>query len=225
VHFALSKRYRQEERFVQSASTRRPRLVLDVGFAPMPDGAEEGYNLGLGSWKAIAIPWIYWNFSLGLTPSMTPSIRSDTLDDALDAVSSNEIVEIETNQDNDGSKEERSLAGAIPMSSELIDLTLPAHDPSFPKPRGLLPVPKEIEEAVAREDERVLREHGIVVAPEARQRMLNDLTLQYYYESAYVASRHTPRGVEVLAVGWDEASKFTRDHPPETRKDIRIGTV
>ena len=38
------------------------------------------------------------------------------------------------------------------MSSELIDLTLPAHDPSFPKPRGLLPVPEEIEEAVAREE-------------------------------------------------------------------------
>jgi len=40
-------------------------------------------------------------------------------------VSSNEIVEIEPNQDNGESKEERSLAGAIPMSSELIDLTLP----------------------------------------------------------------------------------------------------
>jgi hypothetical protein len=60
------------------------------------------------------------------------------------------IVEIAPNQDIDESKEERPPAGAIPMSSELIDLTLPAHDPSFPKPRGLLTVPKEIEEAVAR---------------------------------------------------------------------------
>ena len=80
------------------------------------------------------------------------------------------------------------------MSSELIDLTLPAHDPSFPKPRGLLPVPQEIEEAVAREEARIAREHGFVIAPEARQRMLDDLTLQYYYEGAYVASRHTPLG-------------------------------
>jgi hypothetical protein len=111
------------------------------------------------------------------------------------------------------------------MSSELIDLTLPAHDPSFPKPRGLLPVPKEIEEAVTHEDERLLRDHGIVVAPEGRQRMLIDLTLQYYYESAYVASRHTPLGVEILAVGRDEARKFIQDHPPETRKDVRIGIV
>jgi len=141
------------------------------------------------------------------------------------AVASNEIVEIEPNQDNDGSKEERVPAGAIPMSSELIDLTLPAHDPSFPKPRGLLPVPQEIEEAVAREEARVLREQSIMIAPEARQRMLNDLTLQYYYESAYVASRHTPLGVEILAVGWEEAHQYRENHPPETRQDVRIGTV
>ena len=78
------------------------------------------------------------------------------------------------------------------MSSELIDLTLPAHDPSFPKPRGLLPVPPGIEEAVAREDARVVREHGFVVAPEARQRMLDDFTLQYYYEGAYSTAHQRP---------------------------------
>ena len=111
------------------------------------------------------------------------------------------------------------------MSSEIIDLTLPAHDPSFPKPRGLLPVPQEIEEAVAREEARIAREHGVGIAPEARRRMLDDLTLQYYYEGAYVASRRTPQGVEVLAVGWDEASQYLEDHPPETRQDVRIGTV
>ena len=86
-------------------------------------------------------------------------------------------------------------------------------------------MPREIEEAVAHEDERLLRDHGIVDAPEARQRMLNDLTLQYYYESDYVASRHTPLGVEILAVGRDEARKFIQDHPSETRKDVRIGIV
>lgn len=37
------------------------------------------------------------------------------------------------------------------MSSEMIDLTLPAHDPTIPKPRGLLPVPPEIEEGIAAE--------------------------------------------------------------------------
>ena len=38
------------------------------------------------------------------------------------------------------------------MSSEIIELTLPAHDPAAPKPLGLLPVPPEVEEAVAEEE-------------------------------------------------------------------------
>jgi hypothetical protein len=87
------------------------------------------------------------------------------------------------------------------MSSELIDLTLPAYDPSFPKPRGLLPVPPEVQEAVDREEARIAREHGITIVPEARKRMMDDLTLQYYYDGAYVASQRTTQGVEVLAVG------------------------
>jgi hypothetical protein len=111
------------------------------------------------------------------------------------------------------------------MSSEIIDLTLPAHDPSFPKPRGLLAVPQEIEETVAREEARIARENGIVIAPEARRRMLDDLTIQYYYEGEYVASRRTPHGIEILAVGWDEANQYREKHPPETRQDVRIGIV
>ena len=35
------------------------------------------------------------------------------------------------------------------MAQHFIDLTLPAHDPNFPKPRGLLPVPPEVAEDVA----------------------------------------------------------------------------
>ena len=111
------------------------------------------------------------------------------------------------------------------MPSELIDLTLPAHDPTVPKPRGLLPVPQEIEETVAREEGRSLRESGIVITPEARRRMLDDLTLQYYYEGAFVASRRTPQGIEILAVGRDEANEYRENNPPETRQDVRIGTV
>jgi hypothetical protein len=56
------------------------------------------------------------------------------------------------------------------MSGELFDLTLPPRDPNFPKPRGLLPVPQEIEEPVPREEARITREHGLVIALEARQR-------------------------------------------------------
>ena len=79
--------------------------------------------------------------------------------------------------------------------------------------------------AVAREEARITREHGFVIAPEARQRMLNDLTLQSCYERACVASRHTPLGVEILAVGPDEASQYRENHPPESRQDVRIVIV
>ncbi|HZW34834.1 MAG TPA: hypothetical protein VFF52_29195 [Isosphaeraceae bacterium] len=111
------------------------------------------------------------------------------------------------------------------MAGEFIDLTLPARDPKFPKPRGLLPVPPELEKAVASEEARLIQRHGTGMAPEARQKMLDDFTLQYYYEGAYVVSRRVPGGVEVLAVGWEAASQYRKDHPPETRQDVRIGMV
>jgi hypothetical protein len=111
------------------------------------------------------------------------------------------------------------------MSTDFFDSTIPAHDPSFPKPRGLLPVPREIQENVACHEARIAREHGIVITPEARKRMLDNCTLHYYYHDAYVASRPTPQGIEILAVGWDEANKYREDHPPETRRDVRIGIV
>ncbi len=111
------------------------------------------------------------------------------------------------------------------MCSHFIDLTLPAHDPNFPKPRGLLAVPPEVAEWVAKFEARFAREHGAPMAPEARQRILDDWTLNYYYDNAYIAYRRTPKGVEVLAVGSEEVYKYLADHPLETRRDVRIGVV
>jgi hypothetical protein len=111
------------------------------------------------------------------------------------------------------------------MPNHFIDLSLPAHDPSFPKPRGLLQVPPEVAEQVADFEARFTREHGAAMTPEARQRILQDWTLNYYYDDAYIAYRRTSQGVEVLAVGWDEAHKFREDHPPEARQDVIIGVV
>jgi hypothetical protein len=111
------------------------------------------------------------------------------------------------------------------MTGHFIDLTLPAHDPNFPKPRGLLAVPPKVAEWVASEEARILREHGIQMAPEARQRMLDDWTLNYYYDDAYIAYRRTPQGVEILAVGREEVDKYRDDHPLETRRDVRFGVV
>jgi hypothetical protein len=111
------------------------------------------------------------------------------------------------------------------MASELIDWTLPAHDPNFPKPRGLLAVPPQVAEQVAEFEARFVRVHGVSIAPEARQRMLDDWTLRYYYDGTYVAYRRTNQGVEVLAVGWEEARKYLGPRSSELNPDVRVGTV
>ena len=105
------------------------------------------------------------------------------------------------------------------MASEFTDLTLPAHDPNFPKPRGLLPVPPEVEEDVAREQARLQPDF----TEEYGKRVRDDMTLRYYYEGSYVASRRTPQGVEVLAVGWDEVRKFLTETPPEQQQGVQEG--
>lgn len=79
------------------------------------------------------------------------------------------------------------------MVQHFIDLTLPAHDPNFPKPRGLLPVPPEVAEDVARLEARLLRELGGPITPEAKRRSLDYGTLNWYYDNAYIAYRRAPR--------------------------------
>jgi hypothetical protein len=94
---------------------------------------------------------------------------------------------------------------------------------SRPKPRGLLPVPPEVEAIIAKEEARLLNEKGIVPTPEARQRMVDSFTLQYYYEGFYVAYRPTPQGPEVLAVGPDEIGQLLGGMDPEERLKIKVG--
>jgi hypothetical protein len=108
------------------------------------------------------------------------------------------------------------------MSSDLIDRTAPAYDPRTPKPRGLLPVPPEVETVVAREEARIAQQHGIRLTPEARKRLTDDFTLQYYFEGTDVACRETPQGVEILAVGWDEIGDYLKTIPPERRQDVKV---
>ena len=94
---------------------------------------------------------------------------------------------------------------------------------SRPKPRGLLPVPAEVEAIIAKEEARLLSEKGIVPTPEARHRMVDSFTLQYYYEGFYVAYRPTPQGPEVLAVGPDEIGQLLGGMDPEERLKIKVG--
>jgi hypothetical protein len=111
------------------------------------------------------------------------------------------------------------------MVSDFIDLNRPRWDPSREPPRGLLPVPPEVYEMLAREEAQLARDRNIVMTPEARQRQLNHSTLDYYYLGQVVAHRMTPQGVEVLAVGDDEIGELLKGKSQEELLTIRIGCV
>lgn len=111
------------------------------------------------------------------------------------------------------------------MASDLIDMTLPAHDPNFPKPRGLLPVPPEVAESVARREAYLLREKGIQITPEARQHSLDHATMNWYFDNSEVVYRRTPEGIEILAAGSEEVSRYIRENPPGTRQGVVFGVA
>ena len=105
------------------------------------------------------------------------------------------------------------------MYGELYDLTQPAHDPSIPKPRGLLPVPAWVEEAIA-QDRAGMEQY---YTDEYAQKCRNNMTLHWWYEGHHIAWRETPAGVEVLAVGAEEVSKLLRESSHEEQNRIRSG--
>ena len=92
-----------------------------------------------------------------------------------------------------------------------------------PKPHGLIPIPPEVETVVAREEARLLKEHGIIPTVEARQRLVDSLTLQYYFDGIDIAYRRTPRGIEVVAVGLEEVGELIRTTPQEHREGVVFG--
>jgi hypothetical protein len=85
-----------------------------------------------------------------------------------------------------------------------------------PRLHGLLPVPPEVAEIVARETAR------LPMTKEARQRLENDLTLQYHCGDEWVICRETTQGIEVLAAGWDEVRRFLRKTPLSEGTDLRM---
>jgi hypothetical protein len=92
-----------------------------------------------------------------------------------------------------------------------------------PMPHGLIPIPPEVEALVAREEARLSKEHGIIPTPEARQRLVDSLTLQYYFDGIDIAYRRTPQGVEVVAVGLEEVGELIRTTPQEQREGVVFG--
>lgn len=75
-------------------------------------------------------------------------------------------------------------------------------------PRGFVPWPQVVVDFVEREEART----GFGRFAEAfRLDMLTHNTLAYYYEDYDVAYRPAEGGIEVLGVGWEEASKYLHD--------------
>jgi hypothetical protein len=132
-----------------------------------------------------------------------------------------------------GPQQERSQEGKrpeeiVPQSIDLggFDLVQALNAPlvaARPKPKGLLPVPPEVEAVLAQEDARLLKEHGIVSTAEDRERQQDSLTLQYYFEGYDVAHRRTSQGVEVLAIGLEEIRELVRGMSQEELLNISIG--
>jgi len=104
------------------------------------------------------------------------------------------------------------------MFDRIIDEMNPRYSGQLPKPRGLLPVPPEIAEEIARDQ----AAHQPYYTDEYAKMTCDDWTLRYYYEGEMVASRSTPEGVEVLAAGPEEVGRFLQETPPENRQGVMI---
>ena len=105
------------------------------------------------------------------------------------------------------------------MSTASIDPKQPA------RPGNLLSVPPEVVEHVEKEAARAQTEYGFTLTPEARQRMLNQGTLDWYYRDQWVSYRETPQGVVVLAVGLEEMGELARRLTAEERAGVRSKLV
>ncbi len=77
------------------------------------------------------------------------------------------------------------------------------------EPEYLVPTP-EITEIVRAQEERFYQLHRKHITAGARQRMLDDLTKQYYFGGHIVVVMETPRGEVVLAFGEEECSLLYR---------------
>jgi len=104
------------------------------------------------------------------------------------------------------------------MYDRIIDEANPRYRGPLPKPRGLLPVPPEIAEDIAREQ----AAHQPYYTDDYAKLTRDDWTLRYYYEGEEIACRSTPEGVEVLAVGPAEVRRFFQEAPPEVQQDVMI---
>ena len=119
--------------------------------------------------------------------------------------------------------ETRPVGPIDPGTGDGIQLCASHEVDSRPKPHGLLPLPPEVETIVLKEEARLLKEKGIVLTSEARRRLVDSLSLQYYFEGIDVAYRTTTPGVEILAIGLSEVAELVRGMNQEELSIIKIG--
>jgi hypothetical protein len=86
-----------------------------------------------------------------------------------------------------------------------IDPTTPRYQlPLDQLPRGFVPFPQRVREGL----EMVQLRQGRRFSEEYARNSLVAQTLIYYYDGLPVAYRPAERGVEVLAVGWEETKRY-----------------
>jgi hypothetical protein len=96
------------------------------------------------------------------------------------------------------------------------------HDEALLGPVRLLPTPLEVEKAVEREIEDMAAQ-GRPVVGEARERLLEDFKLRYYFGGQPFAYRETDLGKEILAVGFKRMRRLFGEMAPEEDEAIISG--
>jgi hypothetical protein len=114
------------------------------------------------------------------------------------------------------------------MPPNFIDPAAPSLQGKLPKlpedlPHGLITPPEKVREFVEKERAK----HPPEVFARHEMQLLNDWTLQYYFEylGYDVLYRPTPEGPEVLAVGFDEISARTKGMNPENMTGLKTWTL
>jgi hypothetical protein len=105
------------------------------------------------------------------------------------------------------------------MASDLVDRNAPRYHGPLPKPRGLLSVPPEVAEEVARDQGM----HQPYYTDDYAKLIRDNRTLAYYYEGEMIAYGSTPQGIEVLAVGPEEVEALLQGLSQEGLLRITIG--
>jgi hypothetical protein len=110
------------------------------------------------------------------------------------------------------------------MPSPFIDPNGPSIQGKVPNgpqdlPHGLITPPVKVRELI--EQERA--KHPAPAFATAEERLLNDWTLQYYFEDLghEVIYRPTTQGPEVLAVGYEEAIRLKKTLPLEEQLKLK----